>query len=33
MQTAVKHAKAYVTGALYSGLELGKGNGPLHHGW
>lgn len=33
VQTGVKHAKAYVTGALYTGLELGKGNGPLHHGW
>lgn len=33
VQTGVKQAKAYVTGALYTGLELGKGNGPLHHGW
>ena len=33
VQTGVKRAKAYVTGALYTGLELGKGNGPLHHGW
>ncbi len=33
VQSGVKRAKAYVTGALYTGLELGKGNGPLHHGW
>jgi len=33
VQTGVKRAKAYVTGALYTGLELGKGNGPLLHGW
>lgn len=30
---AVAEAKAYVTGALYSGLDLGKGSGPLNHGW
>ena len=33
VQAGVKRAKAYVTGALYTGLELGKGSGPLHHGW
>ena len=31
--SSVKHAKAYVTGAIYSGLELGGGNGPLNHIW
>ncbi len=30
---AVTRAKAYVTGALSAGLELGKGSGPLHHGF
>lgn len=30
---AVAEAKAYVTGALYSGLDLGMGSGPLNHGW
>ncbi len=30
---AIAEAKAYVTGALYSGLDLGKGSGPLNHGW
>lgn len=33
METAVRRAKAYVTGALKAGLELGHGNGPLDHGW
>ncbi len=28
---SVQHAKAYVTGALQDGLELGAGNGPLNH--
>ena len=30
---AVTRAKAYVRGALLSGLSLGKGSGPLDHGW
>ena len=30
---AVERAKAYVTGALAAGLDLGKGSGPLHHGF
>ncbi len=30
---AVKEAKAYITGALAAGLDIGKGNGPLHHGF
>lgn len=28
---AVKKAKDYVFGALNAGLEIGKGNGPVHH--
>jgi hydroxymethylpyrimidine/phosphomethylpyrimidine kinase len=31
--TAVENAKKYVRGAMSSGLEMGQGNGPLHHGW
>lgn len=30
---AVQQAKAYITGALKAGLDLGHGSGPLHHGW
>lgn len=30
---AVSLAKEYVTGALKANLDLGKGCGPLHHGW
>lgn len=30
---AAKLAKDYITGALRAGLDLGKGSGPLHHGW
>ena len=30
---AVNSAKAYVTGALAAGLDLGKGSGPLNHMW
>ena len=30
---AVAEAKAYLTGALAAGLDLGQGSGPLHHGW
>lgn len=30
---AIFEAKTYVTGALYAGLDLGKGSGPLNHGW
>jgi hydroxymethylpyrimidine/phosphomethylpyrimidine kinase len=33
LPTAVEHAKAYLTGALSSGLNLGSGNGPLDHLW
>ncbi len=30
---AVEEAKAYITGALGAGLDLGKGSGPLDHGF
>ncbi len=31
MKTSVKNAKAYITGALRAGLNLGAGSGPLNH--
>ncbi len=31
--TAVKAAKAYVTGAIAAGFALGAGIGPVDHGW
>lgn len=33
LATSVKTAKEYITGALKSGLSLGKGSGPLNHFW
>ena len=33
MKAAVRAAKDYVHGALASGLDLGRGNGPLDHMW
>ena len=33
LSQAVRRAKAYVTGALSAGLDLGHGSGPLHHGF
>lgn len=33
MEEAVRCAKDYVRGALASGLDLGKGSGPLNHMW
>ncbi|MCD8300651.1 MAG: bifunctional hydroxymethylpyrimidine kinase/phosphomethylpyrimidine kinase [Clostridiales bacterium] len=30
---AIWDAKAYITGALKAGLDLGHGSGPLDHGW
>lgn len=33
IQSAVKSAKDYVTGAIDYGLNLGKGRGPLNHTW
>jgi len=31
MQTSVRNAKEYITGALKASLNLGKGSGPLNH--
>jgi len=31
--TAVQEAKAYLVGALSTGLDLGQGSGPLNHSW
>lgn len=31
VEESVRAAKTYLTGALASGLDLGKGNGPLDH--
>ncbi len=31
LQTAVKAAKNYISGALAAGLDLGKGSGPMNH--
>ncbi len=33
LKTAVKLAKEYVSGALSAMLDLGKGSGPMHHGF
>lgn len=33
VEEAVRGAKAYITGAIHHGLELGKGHGPTNHGW
>ncbi len=33
MAKSVHLAKEYLTGAIRAGLDLGKGNGPLEHGW
>ncbi len=33
VEESVRRAKAYITGALKSGLNLGQGSGPLDHGW
>lgn len=30
---AVEEAKSYITGALIAGLDLGKGSGPMDHGY
>ena len=30
---SVERAKAYVSGALAAGLDMGRGSGPLHHGF
>ena len=31
IQTSVRRAKEYVTGAIAAGLDMGKGRGPLNH--
>lgn len=31
VEESVRQAKAYITGAIQAGLNLGKGNGPLNH--
>ncbi len=33
IKSSIGAAKAYITGALRSGLDIGKGSGPLDHGW
>ncbi len=33
LETAVKEAKKYLSGALEAGLDLGKGSGPLNHAY
>lgn len=33
LEESVRSAKAYITGALRAGLDLGKGRGPLDHGY
>ena len=33
LEDAVRHAKEYVSGALASGLDLGRGCGPIDHMW
>ena len=33
MAEAVRNAKAYVSGALKNGIQLGHGSGPLNHMW
>ena len=33
IESAIENAKKYITGALESMLDLGKGQGPINHGW
>ena len=33
LETAIEKAKNYVSGAIGAMLDLGKGSGPLHHGY
>ena len=33
MEESVRRAKMYLSGALTAGLDLGKGSGPLDHGY
>lgn len=33
LEQSIRDARTYLSGALAYGLDLGKGNGPLFHGW
>ena len=33
MEESIRRAKAYISGALRAGLDLGKGSGPMNHGY
>lgn len=33
IETSVREAKEYITGAIRGGLSIGKGSGPLNHFW
>ena len=33
LNTSISRAKKYISGALNSNLNLGKGSGPLNHTW
>jgi len=33
MDVSVERAKAYISGALAAMLDLGKGSGPMNHGF
>lgn len=33
MEESVRRAKAYISGALEAGLDLGRGSGPMNHGY
>ena len=33
LEKSIKNAKKYLTGALKKGLNLGKGSGPMNHGF
>lgn len=33
LEQAVRHGKEYISGALEDGMNLGKGSGPLNHGF
>ena len=33
VKESIANAKAYITGAISAGLELGRGHGPLNHCW
>jgi hydroxymethylpyrimidine kinase/phosphomethylpyrimidine kinase len=33
LEESIRMAKSYLNGALKAGLNLGKGRGPLWHGW